>query len=441
MPVPQELLDRGLRDTARAGDLAKLQNLLQQGAAVDSGNVHGQRPLHYASAKGHADCVQALLAAGAAPEATDVDGKTPLDKAKDTNHPACTALLVDITPEPAGGAEPEPEPEPEPAGAGDGAGAAATNDVEADSVKVVRLGGTVGDLRIDEAYWSDDPLSRGAGTGATLWDGSVLLAGEVVRLAGQGLLSGVALELGAGCSGVPSLAASRLGCFDVIIATDGGSEDIEDNLMDLRRNLDANGAAGVQVKRLEWGAAAADEFALPLDCILASEVIYLPACVPLLLQTLAGLSGAETVLLMYISERDAKASAAWWAQMPALFEHERLGPPLAGAAASDLKEQQRGVFRLRKMPAAAVNGYGVVAVDLAAEAAALKAARMDQEAVGWEAGGSVNAQGKDKPPPVAMKKNKETGELEEFHSTALQDDLPDEEEETVEIEIPCGDDY
>ena len=72
------------------------------------------------------------------------------------------------------------------------------------------------------------------------------------------------------------------------------------------------------------------------------------------------------------------------------------------------------------------NGYGTVAVDLAAEQATLKALRKQQM---------------DRPPPVAMKKNPETGEMEEFHSDALKDDLPDEEAEEAEIEIPVGDDY
>ena len=31
--------------------------------------------------------------------------------------------------------------------------------------------------------------------------------------------------------------------------------------------------------------------------------------------------------------------------------------------------------------------------------------------------------------------------MEEFHSQALQDDLPSEEEEEAVVEIPVGDDY
>lgn len=40
-----------------------------------------------------------------------------------------------------------------------------------------------------------------------------------------------------------------------------------------------------------------------------------------------------------------------------------------------------------------------------------------------------------------MKRNPVTGKMEEFHSHALQDDLPEEESETAEIEVPVGDDY
>ena len=46
-----------------------------------------------------------------------------------------------------------------------------------------------------------------------------------------------------------------------------------------------------------------------------------------------------------------------------------------------------------------------------------------------------------KPPPVAMKKDPKTGEMVKFESDALKDDLPEEEAETGEIEVPVGDDY
>ena len=76
------------------------------------------------------------------------------------------------------------------------------------------------------------------------------------------------------------------------------------------------------------------------------------------------------------------------------------------------------------------NGYGTVAVDLAAEAKKMK-----------ETMKALRASQMDKPPAVAMKLNKKTGKMEEFKSDALTDDLPDEEVADVEIELPCGDDY
>ena len=42
---------------------------------------------------------------------------------------------------------------------------------------------------------------------------------------------------------------------------------------------------------------------------------------------------------------------------------------------------------------------------------------------------------------MPLKRNAVTGELEAFKSEKLQDDLPEVEAETAEVELPCGDDY
>ena len=76
------------------------------------------------------------------------------------------------------------------------------------------------------------------------------------------------------------------------------------------------------------------------------------------------------------------------------------------------------------------NGYGTVAVDLAAEAEKAK-----------ETMKALRKAQMDKPPPVAMKKNPKTGEMEKFESEALKDDLPEEEAECGDVQIPVGDDY
>ena len=53
----------------------------------------------------------------------------------------------------------------------------------------------------------------------------------------------------------------------------------------------------------------------------------------------------------------------------------------------------------------------------------------------------IHLPGMNEPPPTAMKKNPITGEMEVFESASLKDDLPEEEAESGEIEIPTGDDY
>ena len=132
----------------------------------------------------------------------------------------------------------------------------------------------------------------------------------------------------------------------------------------------------------------------------------------------------------------AEGVAAWLEKALAELGSEQPSEPLAALAAKC--KQRAAEVASTPSDGGAVSAYGVVAVDLAAE---LRAARMTQEQVGWEAGSGVGAQGKDQPPPTAMKHNPVTGEMEKFESEALKDDLPEEEEETGDVELPCGDDY
>ena len=100
------------------------------------------------------------------------------------------------------------------------------------------------------------------------------------------------------------------------------------------------------------------------------------------------------------------------------------------------------------------DSYGTVAVDLAKEQETLKALRKQQMDRPRTRSPTPTLPPTRTAPltrrvfacllrlaPVAMKKNPVTGEMEEFHSDALKDDLPDEEQEDAEIEIPVGDDY
>jgi ankyrin repeat protein len=71
-----------IHDAAKAGDVAKVRQLLANGAKVDAREEDGWTPLHWAAVEGHADVAKVLLAAGADGSLKDGDGKTPFDKAK-----------------------------------------------------------------------------------------------------------------------------------------------------------------------------------------------------------------------------------------------------------------------------------------------------------------------------------------------------------------------
>jgi ankyrin repeat protein len=68
-----------IHDAAKAGDVAKVRQLLANGAKVDARAKSGRTPLHWAARGGHADVVKALLAAGAKVDARDKDGWTRYD--------------------------------------------------------------------------------------------------------------------------------------------------------------------------------------------------------------------------------------------------------------------------------------------------------------------------------------------------------------------------
>jgi ribosomal protein S18 acetylase RimI-like enzyme len=116
-------------------------------------------------------------------------------------------------------------------------------------------------------------------------------------------------------------------------------------------------------------------------------------------------------------------------------EPEATAAAAAAARASrvdSLQQDSTAAVDDGELKAGQTNGYGVVAVDLAAEAAKAK-----------ETMKALRASQMNKPPPKAMKLNKATGQMEEFHSEKLQDDLGEEAVEGgVDIsEMGVGDDY
>lgn len=129
--------------------------------------------------------------------------------------------------------------------------------------------GTAIDVEDVAAGWSGD-----MGAGASTWGASILLArwliAESAALPARGGLT--ALELGAGTTAAPALAAARLpGRFARVIASDG----CEPLLPVMRENLERNGCAAVEAVPLAWLETPAPGAAEPVaDVVLAAETMY-----------------------------------------------------------------------------------------------------------------------------------------------------------------------
>ncbi len=82
-----------LFDAVAAGDLARVQVLLDGGADPNPFDAEGRTPLMVAAQHGREDLVQCLLAGGADPTLTDRLGETALGKAAAHGHPRIAALL------------------------------------------------------------------------------------------------------------------------------------------------------------------------------------------------------------------------------------------------------------------------------------------------------------------------------------------------------------
>ena len=74
--------DISIYETADDGNFEAIQQHIAAGADVNTKNIRGATPLHYAAANGHKKTAALILANGASVNAKDVDGTTPLDYAK-----------------------------------------------------------------------------------------------------------------------------------------------------------------------------------------------------------------------------------------------------------------------------------------------------------------------------------------------------------------------
>jgi ankyrin repeat protein len=87
---PQEKADP-LHIAARAGDLAKLRTLIEEGANVNAKNMCGETALHYAAERGHKEVVELLIAKGADINAGRIEA---LQYAIDHGHTEVAIILI-----------------------------------------------------------------------------------------------------------------------------------------------------------------------------------------------------------------------------------------------------------------------------------------------------------------------------------------------------------
>jgi ankyrin repeat protein len=83
-----------LHEYARNGDLKGVKELLQDNPdQVNSKDIIGETPLHYAAGNGHNAVAELLLANNADVNAKDNGGNTPLQRAASKGHKVVVKLL------------------------------------------------------------------------------------------------------------------------------------------------------------------------------------------------------------------------------------------------------------------------------------------------------------------------------------------------------------
>ncbi|EES11543.1 hypothetical protein BDA96_06G261900 [Sorghum bicolor] len=144
-------------------------------------------------------------------------------------------------------------------------------------------------LAVVERDGTSDPATGRVLTGSWLWDSSLVLAAHLAAdsRARRRLLGATVVELGAGSTGLPGVAAvACLGAARCVLT------DVAALLPGLRANADANGlgAARADVRELRWG----DRLQLEDDdervgVVLLSDVFYDPDDMPAMAATLRGM--------------------------------------------------------------------------------------------------------------------------------------------------------
>jgi predicted nicotinamide N-methyase len=200
-------------------------------------------------------------------------------------------------------------------------------------------------LRVSELF--------GAGLGGTCWSGGLALARHLADGGGAASCAAElislhrplsALELGAGCSGLPSLVLARSGHFSYISLAEldeSAAERLQENLL---ANEAVAGGATLRVLCLDWADAAS--LPPPPDLLLAADVVYsmersggekASRAAAALVSALSSLCGPSTVVLLGNMLKPLSEEGLF---CDALFEVFSL-EVLEGDA-------ERGVFRLRR---------------------------------------------------------------------------------------------
>ena len=187
-----------------------------------------------------------------------------------------------------------------------------------------------------------DTIGGGAETGCVLWPAALLLAGWLERRADA--LAGLrVLELGAG-AGLPGLVAARCAAVGIVTLTDV----VPATLENLRHNY--RGAAGVEVRALDWHACAASEAAgePPVDLVLCADVVYEPTLLPALAATLKAIlrrsaaGGAAAPRALLAAER--RSDELWSALLGELARVHLKWDDLGAAARAEAAKEECGFF-------------------------------------------------------------------------------------------------
>ncbi|KIY45870.1 hypothetical protein FISHEDRAFT_48486 [Fistulina hepatica ATCC 64428] len=139
-------------------------------------------------------------------------------------------------------------------------------------------------------------LDASPGCGGVHWPAGQVLSQYLVHLGPDSLRCKKVLELGSG-TGLVGLVAAQLGAAHVWITDQAPLLEL------MHKNVLMNDLeSDVSVAELDWGTPVADGIPKP-DVLLAADCVYFEPAFPLLVQTLYGLTDAETEILFCYKKR------------------------------------------------------------------------------------------------------------------------------------------